>query len=213
MQFNGSIALIAAGLSSPLKFLQKRLHAFSHYIAVDGGLDILHALGICPDLIIGDFDSVHQEALSAYSQIPRLKFPRDKDHSDLELALDYALQVHTKGKPLHVFGAMGGRNDHALANLYLLSRYPNQVVFESDKELIFAAVGEVELPCHPGQSVSFLPLEQAGEIISSGLRWELNKACFNHSFFSLSNECLGNVVKLYIETGTLLCFLQKKVDE
>jgi thiamine pyrophosphokinase len=63
-------------------------------IAVDGGWLACRKLGLRPDLLLGDFDSLpqkfHHKAMTSARAV--LRFPIDKDESDLSLALKYAIQ-------------------------------------------------------------------------------------------------------------------------
>lgn len=90
-------------------------------ICADGGLDVTIAAGRRASLVIGDLDSVSDEALAAATaagtDIERHRI--DKDESDLELALAAALD--RSATELHVHLGEGGRLDHQLANLLVLA--------------------------------------------------------------------------------------------
>ena len=91
-------------------------------IAVDGGLGHLRRLGLTPNLLIGDLDSVDAAELAdiAAAGVEIRRFPPAKDQTDLELALDYALDFgYTQIVIAYPFG---DRLDHTLGNLSLLSR-------------------------------------------------------------------------------------------
>lgn len=96
------------------------LHDNDCIIAVDGGFDYLIAQGITPDLIIGDLDSTDLSDHSIKdSDIPTIKFPPEKDYSDMFLA---AKEGFKKGyNTFYIFGGMGKRFDHTMANIQLLS--------------------------------------------------------------------------------------------
>lgn len=89
--------------------------------AADGGLEILDTLGIRPDLILGDFDTVRYEVLARYEDQGEIRIIRHdpvKDASDLELTIDVLKEDGIRDVIL--IGALGGRADHTLANLRLL---------------------------------------------------------------------------------------------
>ena len=67
-------------------------------IAADGGLTHMQALGFVPDLLIGDLDSVTDDQVNwAQSKGAKvMKFPMDKDETDLELALHEAVNSGCK---------------------------------------------------------------------------------------------------------------------
>ena len=89
-------------------------------LAVDGGGKTLVDLGYQPQLLLGDFDSLplsYQDDLKAKG-VQILSYQPEKDWTDLELAFN---QLTTeKCRTAQVFGALGGRLDHTLANIALL---------------------------------------------------------------------------------------------
>ena len=87
--------------------------AFERVIAVDSGLVYVQEAGVIPDVILGDFDSL------GFVPEGALVHPAIKDKSDLELALDYALEQGATD--IIVYGCLGGRMDHTLAALQNLA--------------------------------------------------------------------------------------------
>ena len=83
-------------------------------IAADGGYDTLKALGIKPDLLIGDMDSIGARA----EEIEILRFPVKKDETDSFLA--YREGVKRGYTVFELYGCVGGRDDHTFANYSLL---------------------------------------------------------------------------------------------
>lgn len=91
------------------------------WVGVDRGASELIRYGIQPSYAFGDFDSIssqERETLGVDSNI--FVFPQAKDKTDLELALDWA--VEKQPESIVVFGATGGRLDHELANIQLLRK-------------------------------------------------------------------------------------------
>jgi len=91
-------------------------------ICCDGGARHFRNLGIKPDVIIGDMDSIDPAQLADYSAqgIKIRKYSVKKDFTDTELALDYALGL--KPEKIFIWCALGGRIDHTLANVFLLGK-------------------------------------------------------------------------------------------
>ncbi len=85
-------------------------------VAADSGADVARSLGLVPDVIVGDFDSVTPSGAAAAEQ---RRFPTDKDATDLALALAEALRRGAGS--LTVVGGAGGRLDHLLANVAVLA--------------------------------------------------------------------------------------------
>src|SRR5207245_2550648 len=129
-----------------------------------------YEMDLRPDLIIGDFDSIAPHVLEAFKDIPQKHFLSDKDKTDLELALEAV--YHPQIEKISVFGALGGRTDHILGNLVLLSRYPGKVCFEDENEILFVIQQRVELSVKSGQIISLIPLNGPVKgIDTEGLKW------------------------------------------
>lgn len=203
-----TIAIIANGAIHDHQALAPLIRAHHEIIAVDGGYNHCVKMGIQPDIIIGDFDSIDPALVPSVQSVPTRRFPQEKNETDLELAIQatYTPQV----KKITLYGALEQRTDHALANLHLIRRYPNKVFIETERETVFVFDSMVEIPCIPGQTISFIQIgDPASGINSQGLKWELRNASFNKYFFSLSNICLSSPIQVSIEHGDLLCVLQK----
>ena len=90
-------------------------------VAADGGARVAKEYGVSLQVIIGDMDSVGEAELAVLDAegTTILRYPAEKNETDLELALQWAV---TQGlRWIRVFGAMGGRLDQTLANVYLLA--------------------------------------------------------------------------------------------
>jgi thiamine pyrophosphokinase len=200
--------LIANGAINNYAIIASLLKEYPYIIAVDGGIIHCDKMNITPHQIIGDLDSAPEELLRKYSKVLIQKFPSLKDESDLELAIKSI--YHPKIEKITLFGALEKRTDHTLANLHLIRRYPSKVWIETETELIWAFKDDFELPCRPGQVISFISLgEPVTGVSSSGLQWELKDATLDRSFFSLSNVCLKSSVKITVKKGDLIGCLQK----
>ncbi len=114
-------AVIFAGAKiEDYTFCQEYLEDRDILICCDGGLHHTKALGLTPDFIVGDFDSVSLEVLDYYKgkNIPIHQFPSRKDETDMQLGI--ALALEKGATDLVLFGGIGSRFDHTLANAHLL---------------------------------------------------------------------------------------------
>lgn len=143
--------------------LKSRIKACDKIFAVDGGLKHCRELGLEPDGIIGDFDSVG-EILADYPPQKLIPLPRLKDKTDLEVALE-----KVQGDRFIVYGGLKGRLDHLLTHLYLLLRWPEKMVFETEKERVFA-INATSSPFHieegAFQTLFLFPLNGVVEEVS-----------------------------------------------
>lgn len=109
--------LIAAGMPADFSSI-----SYDFVIGVDfGNINLINA-GILPDLAVGDFDSVNADELKLIKTKAKelIILPAEKDDTDLEVALDVALKRFNQGKII-IAGALGGRMDHMLTNLFFAS--------------------------------------------------------------------------------------------
>lgn len=180
---------------------------FEFVIAVDAGFAHLEALGVVPDMAVGDFDSL--------GYVPKCRrvsrHPVKKDKSDMELALEKA--VAWDYDELIIYGALGGRLDHTIANLQLFATF-------SERELYVTAVGDtfalrlltgpdvLELPDLDAGIVSVLAAnDRVRGVIERGLEYSLNdEDLTNRTSRGLSNELTGEPARIAVEEGTLYVF-------
>jgi thiamine pyrophosphokinase len=195
-------ALISNGPIAHPQLLKEEILTHDLVVAVDGGLRYCKELAITPHLIVGDFDSVDPALLKEFSQVEKRSFSPSKDLSDLEIALQL---VHQRSDQMTLFGATGGRVDHTLVNLMLLTRYHQKLSMRTETEHLWVIDKVYQGSCFPGQVVSLLPLSGPVKgVTSQGLRWELSDALLDRTFFSLSNECLESRFQVSVQEGDLL---------
>lgn len=202
MKQNNSVAIIANGhLETSLR---SSIIQYPRIVAVDGGLIHCHNMGIKPDLIVGDLDSAPFDLTSQYADTSQIILPVDKDETDLEFAIGEELRLGAK--TLTLFAAWGLRIDHSLANALLLTRFPQKVFLETEKEHLFAIETHLKIKCFPEQTLSLIPISgPVSGIFTKGLKWELKNRKMDQNFFGISNICLNDEVEISISQGILLC--------
>lgn len=178
-------------------------------ISADGGTRHALALGCMPNLLLGDLDSITMEEKGKLEQagVAVIQFPRDKDQTDLELALSHAIGLDPS--KIIIVGALGGRMDQTLANLLLLTdaRLSSvDVRMDDGVEEIFLCRGRARIHGRSGEVVSLIPW--GGEVtgvVTENLKWPLhNESLRPEKTRGISNEMLGEEAVINIETGTLL---------
>jgi len=182
-----------------------------YIIAADGGAQHCQEIGLRPDIVIGDMDSISPELKTEY-QAGRTEFiihPKDKDQTDLDLALSLAKQKEIN--EVLLFGILGGRLDLSLANLLLLARdeWHNMslvVVNGPDQAFLLRSNCSNSINGKPGDIVSLIPLtEQVEGVSTRGLRWQLEDAVLQlGNTRSLSNEMENGLAQVTIKQGKLL---------
>lgn len=178
-------------------------------IAADGGGNALYAAGISPHLVIGDLDSLTLPTAEAFAAAGTtfLRYPTDKDETDLELALLSA--VARGATQITVLGALGGRWDQGLANVALLAMpelHGRSVRLLDAHQEAYLARGETAIPGMRGETVSLLPLGgPARAITTRGLRYPLTHAelHFERSR-GVSNQIIEPPAHVTVGEGQLL---------
>lgn len=181
---------------------------FDCVIAVDGGFAHLEAIGVKPDMAVGDFDS-----LGYVPNARRVaKYPAEKDASDMELAMQKAVNFHYDD--LVIYGGIGGRLDHTIANMQLFAKYSEQgstVTAVADSFAIRFLTGPDVFDLPEGidaGTVSVFSLNDCAQgVIETGLAYSFNdEPLTNRSTRGLSNELTGKAATVAVESGTLCVF-------
>lgn len=178
-------------------------------IAADSGIDHARALGIIPDLAVGDFDSVTAEGLEWVSRSGATvtRHPAAKNHTDLELAIDAALA--TDPERVVVIAVAGGRTDHFLANIAVLAQ-PAYRGAEIDAYMGTSVISVVHdrrtLAGEAGETITLLPVGgDATGVTTDGLRYPLvGEPLPAGTTRGVSNVFDGESATVSVESGVLL---------
>ncbi|MBN1628939.1 MAG: thiamine diphosphokinase [Thermoleophilia bacterium] len=179
-------------------------------VAVDSGAEALSRVGLVPDILIGDMDSISpvtRETLEVRG-VEVVLLETAKDETDTEAAL--RLVVDRGADAVTVYGALGGpRLDHLVGNLLLLSSpWLTGVGVRMVDELhdAFLVVGDVVFGGRQGDMVSLLPLTpEVGNVRTMGLRYPLNgETLFQSATRGVSNAMAGPEARVTHGAGVLL---------
>ena len=180
---------------------------FDSVIAVDGGYAHLQQTGCKPDVVLGDFDSLG--FVPEGENVER--HPVHKDKSDLELAFD-AAAGHGFSRTV-VYGALGGRLDHTMANLQMCARFAEggmdiELVGMDSAVTILVGPAALELPALERGTVSvFSAVGESRGVTERGLEYPLEDARLsNRTTLGLSNEMTGKPASVSVAEGTLFVF-------
>lgn len=187
---------------------RRLIHADDYIVCADGGTRHALDLGLTPSAVIGDLDSVTfdlQPLIELGTKIVR--HPRDKNETDLELALDYAIE--NGYREIVVVAALGNRLDQTLGNLSLLTNVqlsPLNIKFDDGVEETFFVRNQAQIQGRNGEIVSLIPW--GGEVrgvCTEGMRWPLStETLFPHKTRGISNKMLGKTARVEIASGLLL---------
>jgi thiamine pyrophosphokinase len=176
-------------------------------VAADSGLEHARRIGLPVDVVVGDLDSVPERILKGFSG-PVEHHPADKDHTDLQLALELVAR-HGHIDRLIVVGGGGGRLDHLLGNVAVLAApaYAHlRVEWLTGAERVHVVWDHVELHGHAGDVVSLMAIGgPALGVTTEGLQWPLRGARLDPSTsLGMSNVMQGAVATVNVSEGRLL---------
>lgn len=206
---NGSLDLAKKEIDS---LLQE--NEIDKIIAVDGGSNKARKLGLIPDLIIGDLDSVDKDNLEYFKakKVEIIKYPVEKDQTDSEIAVDYCLKNNFS--KLYLTAALGGRIDQQLANLNLLEYiYRKNIeaeIIAEDLKIALIAAKKV-FKEKKGWRLSLIPQTfRVKNLTIKGCKYNLEKKDIERAKSrGISNLITAQKAEITISSGLLLYILEK----
>lgn len=187
-------------------------------IAVDGGLSYCSILGLEPDILIGDFDSVSQQERQAVEvlkeQVPDrvIQLCPEKDDTDMLAALRLGLEWGYRS--FKIYGGTGGRLDHTIANiqcLLFLKKQGAQGYLCDGSSMIFVMKDE-EVRFQPEMEGYLSLFSLGGEakgVCIKGMKYPLDHYTMKNDFpIGISNEFIGEQGVVSVEDGELVGIVQ-----
>ncbi len=164
-------------------------------IGVDGGTRLARRLGLKPNLIVGDFDSLARPAKG------QVVFKKSQELTDTEFALDYCVKHGFKDVVL--VGVLGRRLDHLLATIFLGYRF-NLTIIEGNQTFYFVS-SRIVFEGRAGDLVSLIPLFNCSGVITKGLKWRLKSETLKvGESRGVSNIMVRKKASVSLEKGRLL---------
>lgn len=189
-----------------------------YIIAVDGGLSYCGALGIEPDLILGDFDSLSDGEREAVIQLKQempdriLQLKPEKDDTDMLAALRIGLE---KGfDTFHIYAGTGGRLDHTLANiqclLFLKKNGATGYLIDGSGMILIICNEKVSFQESMEGYMSLFALgKEAKGVTIENMKYELQGYTLTNDYpIGISNEFIGKQGSVTVEEGEVVCILQ-----
>ena len=175
-----------------------------YVIAADAGLRALEELGIVPDLAVGDFDSL--------GHIPTLKnkicHPSEKD--DTDTALSIAEGMKRGYRTFVIYGGLGGRLDHTIANLQNFAGAADHGAMlwiwgEDNAVCVFGNEDSLAFDEGMKGTVSVFSPDRTTGVTIKGLKYSLSEACLTSTVpLGVSNEFIGERSLISAENGILM---------
>lgn len=180
-------------------------------IAADGGYERLLRVGIKPELVIGDFDSLGYTPQE--DQV--IVLPAVKDVTDTWAAIE---QAQKRGyREFHLYGCTGGRVEHTFANIQtaaaLAERGQSCLIF--GKKQVITAISEQTL-CFSEKAEGYISVFSHTDqcfVTLKGLKYELERSELTNGFpLGVSNEFVGKAASISVTGGIAVLVYDRKVN-
>ncbi len=196
--------IIIANGKSPTKsvvnyFINK---GFTTIICADGGANSAKKIGITPDYIIGDLDSVSTRTLKYFDGKSNIiKYNRQND-TDVEKSLKFAIEK--KFNEVVLFGVTGDRLDHTICNLGIVIKFFNKIKISlvSERSYLKPINTSSSIQSRIGETISLYAFDKKTKITSTGLKYKLNNLALPFGVKeSTSNVSTKNKIQLNVKGG------------
>jgi thiamine pyrophosphokinase len=201
--------IISGGKAPSRELLEKEMEDATALVCVDSGGNCLSELGIAPDYLVGDFDSIRPEAYEFIkgTKCRILEYPKDKDFTDTELALELAIRLDSN--QIVFLGSTGTRLDHVIGNLGLLRACVHNginALLKDDNNMIMMTDKPVKLKAEPGTTFSLQAFSGTVENLTiRGARFPLKEYRLKIGDpLTISNRFLEEEVEIEFTDGLLM---------
>lgn len=185
-----------------------------YIICADSGVKHAEQMGIIPDIMLGDFDSIEPELFESYKKkgIKIIDYPPEKDKTDAHIALEYALDLSPE--EIILLGYIGSRMDHTIANIHTLQnplarQVDAYIINENNK--IFLVNGSKVIKNDFGRYISFIPLTSEAKIsVDKGVKYPIHNIVMRQQeSLGVSNELTHESCTLQMHQGTIIVIQSK----
>lgn len=198
------IVIVAGGILE--KTLLEEIQSARYVIGVDWGAYWLITNSVIPDIAIGDFDSVnHKEFQLIKQRVKEVKeYPKEKDFTDTELAVEHALSLHPT--EVIIYGAIGSRLDHTMGNMQLLETLNEiGIIRDSNNEVRIVSGRLVLKKDQRDRYVSLLPITETIEVTLTGFIYDISKTIIHRGHtLGISNEIREDKAVIEVHRGKTL---------
>ena len=208
MQAVKDLLIIANGQKENKTFIKSAAKDSDFILALDGGADTALKAGIMPNLVIGDLDSISENAKNKIGREKLLKVAR-QDNTDLEKGLDFAR--YFKVPNITIICAQGGRLDFTLSNFSSVFNYIDKanIVFKTSTCDIYPLKKSKKFECKKGTKISLIPMGNTTGLTLKNLKYSLKNATFKIGQTAVSNIALKNTFEVSFKKGQLLVIINK----
>lgn len=197
--------ILAGAAIDDYDWLARQVTQDCFIICADSGLRHAEAIGVKPDIITGDFDSVDPDLLDSYRGKSRIVFNPDQNSTDLMKALD---QLPDDSPQVKIFGAVGQRADHDFATYLTLLAHD-----ESDRLVLHTPQDQrrvIKAPCtfsgDKGDIIGLFPLAEISNLRVTGLKYDpsILGGPYHFGWNGACNEMTAKTANVTFDSGAVL---------
>ena len=174
---------------------------YENYVGVDKGALVLAKKCITMDVAIGDFDSVSEDDLKQIEMFAEkmIVLPKIKDETDFEAALKTV-----QYDEIDVYGGLGGRIDHELLNIKLITEYPSVRLLDDENCIRLLQNGTHMIEKNGYRYVSFFVLDD-GYLTLEGVKYPLDdRLVTTKDLYLTSNEITEDFMRVQTSEDILM---------
>lgn len=210
-KLNDSCLILGGGEITDYAAVAAQINGGTLVLCADSGFSHCAKLGIKPDVIVGDFDSIE----SMPENVETLGYPAEKDYTDSTLALRAAVYKYGR-KNILMAGMLGGRYDHGMANLQNLAWCAGNgigaKITDGITEIFAVADGSLRLNARENAYFSVFSLTTVSEGVTVlGGKYPLDS--YDLRFDdprAVSNEFAGEYAEVSVRRGTVAVVVTSK---
>ncbi|EIJ41228.1 thiamine pyrophosphokinase [Beggiatoa alba B18LD] len=203
------ILVVANGRIQTPAWYQPLIQQVDKIIAADGGANNCRLLGIEPDYVIGDLDSITPTTRAQLTAKTQVIEDPDQNKTDLELAFSLA-QTFDPVK-LSIIGAIGTRLDHTLSNIISLDQVHVPCVLLDEYNDIYLVQDSLQVTGQPNDIISILPITAVQGLTYTGLKWGVDNLDVQTGWLGTSNRLLETVATISLRQGKVVVIKAREV--
>ena len=204
MKIKKNISVVLNGQIPLDKSLIQKISSSDYIIAVDGSANQLNKLGILPNVVIGDFDSIKPFDDSNVEFVEA----NDQSKTDFRKTLEWCVEKNIS--KISIYGISGKSEDHFLGNYYTLNDFSNKIdwIAFTDFSIISPCIRKKEFESYKGQKVSLFSMKNDSSISSKNLEYPLESYLLSPSDSAVRNISISN--KFIIESSNNILVFQSR---
>lgn len=210
------LLIMTNGDYGDLEWYQEHKKGFDKVICVDGGAVWARKLGITPNWLVGDLDSIGEDDLKFMEEqgVKLSIHPSQKDPTDTQISLQLAEQLGAG--EITIWGGTGSRLDHTLSNLYsaaYLVKKGKTVQFDSPVLSIYLVKDVLKFSGEIGKTVSVLAIgDGASGVTLQGFQYPLDNVKIDSMWqYGISNVIISSSQVVSVSSGILAVFYYREL--